>query len=70
MKQSELPHYLDEADQSVKNFIASLLEIFSSQLKQEDDPLIAFEYFGAVIEVRLLSFDGVYDVREEKREVC
>lgn len=68
MKQDHLSHYLDEVDQSVKNFIASLLETFSSQLKEKDTPLVKLEYFSAVMEVRLLSFDGVYETKEMERE--
>jgi hypothetical protein len=60
MKNNNLSDYLTEADQSVKDFIASLLETFSDQLKQEDDPRVYFEYFGAVMEVRLISFGTVY----------
>lgn len=61
MKQDNLSHYLDDADQSVKNFIASLLDAFSNQIKKEDAPLVQLEYFGARMEVRLLAFEGVYD---------
>ena len=62
----ELSDYLVEADQSVKNFLASLLEKFSDQIKREDDPFIQFEYFSAVIAVRLLSFEGNNIVQNEK----
>jgi D-Tyr-tRNAtyr deacylase len=68
MKQSNLSSSLAEADQSVKDFIASLYETFSAQLKQQNEPLIKIEYFGAVMEVKLLSFDGVYGVQEGKRD--
>ncbi|KUI96988.1 hypothetical protein [Vibrio sp. MEBiC08052] len=52
---------LIDSDQSVKNFMASLYETFSAQLKQQDDPRVKIEYFGGVIEVQLVSFDGVYE---------
>ncbi|MDW6004800.1 hypothetical protein [Vibrio mangrovi] len=68
MKQDNLSHSLTEADQSVKDFIASLYETFSFQLKQKDEPLVQLEYFGAVMEVRLLSFDGVYKSQVKKAE--
>jgi hypothetical protein len=47
---------LAQADQSVKNFMADLLEGLNSQLKQHDEPCIYMEYFGAVMEIRLVAF--------------
>lgn len=70
MNKKNLSLYLDEADQSVKNFIASLLETFSAQIKQEDDPRVQLEYFGALMEVRLLSFEGVYQAETEPKKAC
>ncbi|ASA57633.1 hypothetical protein [Vibrio gazogenes] len=69
MKQDKSSHTLVDADQSVRDFIASLYETFSAQLKQQDDPRVKIEYFGAVIEVRLLSFDGVYE-SDAKEVAC
>ncbi|SIO96084.1 hypothetical protein [Vibrio spartinae] len=66
MKQSNLSSSLAEADQSVKDFMASLYETFSSQIKQENEPSVRLEFFGGVLEVRLLSFDGVYNHKSRK----
>ncbi len=61
MKQDKSSHSLLDADQPVREFIASLYETFSAQLKQQDDPRVKIEYFGGVIEVQLVSFDGIYE---------
>lgn len=61
MKQDKLSSTLVDSEQPVREFIASLYEIFSTQLKQQDDPRVKIEYFGAVIEVQLVYFDGVYE---------
>ena len=68
MKNNNLSGSLADADQSVKDFFASLYEMFSSQLKQDDEPLVELEYFGAVMEVRLLSFGGVDESKVKNRE--
>lgn len=66
MEQDDLSHYLGEADQSVKNFIAFLLEMFSEQIKNNDDPRVQLEYFGALMEIKLLSFAGIYEQKEKE----
>jgi hypothetical protein len=65
MKKDDLTDYLAEVDQSVKNFIATILEEFDFQIKQNSDPLVQMEYFGATMEIRLLSFGEVYGPRQK-----
>ncbi|SJN53643.1 hypothetical protein VR7878_00422 [Vibrio ruber DSM 16370] len=67
MNHDHLNTNLIDSDQSVKNFMASLYETFSVQLKQQDEPRVKIEYFGAVIEVQLVSFDGVYKRQKTKK---
>ncbi|KYN23830.1 hypothetical protein AUQ44_18355 [Vibrio cidicii] len=61
MKNEELEQYLSQADQSVKDFMAEVLETLGKKISEEEEPLISLQYFGAKLEIKLLSFDGVYD---------
>ncbi|WP_261887457.1 hypothetical protein [Vibrio aerogenes] len=56
MSQNHLMTNLSQADQSVKNFIADLLEELNTLSKSKTEPCIHMEYFGAVMEIRLLAF--------------
>ncbi|CAM3521318.1 hypothetical protein VA7868_00882 [Vibrio aerogenes CECT 7868] len=56
MNQNQLTTNLAEADQSVKNFIADLLVELNNQLKQQSEPCIHVEYFGVLMEIKLLAF--------------
>lgn len=69
MRQDDLLHYLNGADQSVKNFMAFVLEMFSEQIKNSNDPGVTLEYFGAQMEIKLLSFEGVYEAPCKEKEV-
>lgn len=60
MKSDKLEKYLLEAEQPVKNFMAELIEALGQQISEEEEPLINLQYFGAKIEIKLLSFEGVY----------
>ncbi|SHE65888.1 hypothetical protein SAMN02745781_00666 [Vibrio gazogenes DSM 21264] len=40
--------------------MADLFETFDAQLKDSQDPRVELEFFGGTIEIRLLSFEGVY----------
>jgi hypothetical protein len=61
MKNEDLEQYLSQADQSVKDFMAEVLETLGKKISEEEEPLISLQYFGAKLEIKLLSFDGVYD---------
>ncbi|RQW62595.1 hypothetical protein [Vibrio viridaestus] len=50
---------IENAEQSVRDLIADLLETFSEQIQQGDAPKIHIEYFGATFEVNLLEFKGI-----------
>ncbi|MEI8632878.1 hypothetical protein P4S72_14625 [Vibrio sp. PP-XX7] len=54
------------ADQSLKNFMADLLEVLSNKIKIEDEPCVRLEYFGAVMEIRLVSFGNLTISRSTK----
>ncbi|WP_059122410.1 hypothetical protein [Vibrio sp. MEBiC08052] len=53
-------NYSEYSEQAVRNFMADLFETFDSQLKESQDPRVELEFFGGTIEIRLLSFEGVY----------
>ncbi|MEH0715878.1 hypothetical protein H4F42_26195 [Vibrio owensii] len=58
MKNHPLEQYLAEADQPVKDFMAEVFESLGRQILDMQEPLITLYYFGALLEVRLVSFDG------------
>ena len=58
MNNHRLEQYLAEADQSVKDFMAEVLETLGKQMLDGQEPRIMLHYFGAQFEVRLVSFDG------------
>ncbi|MDW6004682.1 hypothetical protein [Vibrio mangrovi] len=53
-------NYLEYSDQAIRNFMADLFETFDSQLKESQEPRVELEFFGGTVEIRLLSFEGVY----------
>ncbi|USP15587.1 hypothetical protein [Vibrio gazogenes] len=53
-------NYSEYSEQAVRNFMADLFETFDAQLKDSQDPRVELEFFGGTIEIRLLSFEGVY----------
>ncbi len=58
MNNNTLQQQLAEAEQPVKNFMADLLEILGKKASNSQDPQLALSYFGAQLEIRLVSFDG------------
>ncbi|WP_047044433.1 hypothetical protein [Vibrio mexicanus] len=58
MNNNTLQQQLAEAEQPVKNFMADLLEILGKKASNAQDPQLALSYFGAQLEIRLVSFDG------------
>lgn len=58
MKNHTLEQYLADADQPVKNFMAELLEALGKKVSDEQDPRLTFSYFGAHLEIKLVSFDS------------
>ncbi|EDP58799.1 hypothetical protein [Vibrio sp. AND4] len=58
MNNNLLEQYLAVADQPVKDFMAEVLESLGKQKSEMQEPLITLHYFGALLEVRLVSFDG------------
>ncbi|EJL6398622.1 hypothetical protein NMR73_001572, partial [Vibrio navarrensis] len=55
MKNEDLEQYLSQADQSVKDFMAEVLETLGKKISEEEEPLISLQYFGAKLEIKLLS---------------
>ncbi|MCU8567485.1 hypothetical protein M2G47_02125 [Vibrio vulnificus] len=62
MKNEELEQYLSQAEQPVKDFMAEVLETLGKKITKEEEPLINLQYFGANIEIKLTSFEGVYEL--------
>ncbi|RTZ16942.1 hypothetical protein EJ063_08335 [Vibrio aquaticus] len=58
MKNHTLEQHLAEADQPVKDFMADLLEALGKKVSDEQEPRLALRYFGAQLEIKLVSFDG------------
>ncbi|WP_070963873.1 hypothetical protein [Vibrio sonorensis] len=63
MTQQKIEQYLARADQPVKDFMAEILEALAKKLSGKEEPIIKVRYFGARLEIKLLSFDGVYKKR-------
>ncbi|MDW6094848.1 hypothetical protein [Vibrio rhizosphaerae] len=68
-------NYSEYSEQAVRNFMADLFETFDSQLKKSQDPRVELEFFGGTIEIRLLSFEGVYKpqlvaLKEQESSEC
>ncbi len=58
MKNKILEQHLAEAEQPMKNFMADLLEILGRKACSAQDPELVLRYFGAVLSIRLVSFEG------------
>lgn len=58
MKNHNLEQHLAYAEQPVKDFMADLLETLGKKASQNKDPKLALSYFGAQLEIKLVSFDG------------
>lgn len=58
MKNQILEQHLAEADQPMKNFMADLLEILGKKACSAQEPELVLRYFGAVLSIRLESFEG------------
>ena len=59
MKDHDLEQYLSTADQSVKDFMAEILETLGKQISDNQDPTLVLSYFGAQFEIKLVSFEGL-----------
>ncbi|MDC0612749.1 hypothetical protein OAP63_18625 [Vibrio sp.] len=57
---------LENDSQPVRNFIADLLEQFNDKIEVSDEPTVQLEYFGAKLEIKLISFDGIYEANNRK----
>ena len=58
MKNHVLEQRLAEADQPVKDFMADVLEALGSKASVSQEPRLSLRYFGAQLEIKLVSFDG------------
>ncbi|WP_425665788.1 hypothetical protein ACPUEJ_08120 [Vibrio tubiashii] len=61
MKNHNLEEHLADAEQPVKDFMAELLETLGKKVSENKDPKLALSYFGAQLEIKLVSFEGSYD---------
>ncbi|KLN64548.1 hypothetical protein [Vibrio sp. VPAP30] len=59
MNNNRLEQHLADADQPVKDFMAELLETLGKKVSANKDPKLALSYFGAQLEIKLVSFDGM-----------
>jgi|GEM_PF-1584931 len=59
MNNNRLEQHLADADQPVKDFMAELLETLGKKMSANKDPKLALSYFGAQLEIKLVSFDGM-----------
>lgn len=58
MKSKILEQHLAEAEQPMKNFMADLLEILGRKASCAQEPELVLRCFGAVLSIRLVSFEG------------
>ncbi|MCG9576735.1 hypothetical protein L1D14_10840 [Vibrio tubiashii] len=58
---NRIQQHLADADQPVKDFMAELLETLGKQVSENQDPKLDLSYFGAKLEIKLVSFEGSYD---------
>jgi len=56
---------IDNGERAVREFVADLLEKFSSQIENGEAPKISINYFGATLEVKLLAFEGITNLEKE-----
>ncbi|MGD8118933.1 MULTISPECIES: hypothetical protein [unclassified Vibrio] len=61
MHNHTLEQHLADAEQPVKDFMAELLEALGKKVTDNQDPKLALRYFGAKLEIKLVSFDGGYE---------
>ncbi|MEF1253996.1 hypothetical protein [Vibrio sp. M260112] len=61
MNNHTLEQHLADAEQPVKDFMAELLEALGNKVTDNQDPKLALRYFGAQLEIKLVSFDGGYE---------
>jgi len=64
MNNHTLEQHLADAEQPVKDFMAELLETLGKKVTENQDPKLALRYFGAQLEIKLVSFDGSYDQQQ------
>lgn len=64
MNNHTLEQHLADAEQPVKDFMAELLEALGKKVTENQDPKLAVRYFGAQLEIKLVSFDGGYEASQ------
>ncbi|MDC0612451.1 hypothetical protein OAP63_17105 [Vibrio sp.] len=58
-------YYIDNGEKAVRELLADLLEKFNKQIQEGKSPKTRIQYFGATLEVKLLSFEGVGNFQKE-----